>query len=121
MSPGVRRIAVVAPASRLSPEVIGKVHAQAAGLYPDRTPEVFFHPQCLANSGHFAGDDATRAAAFLEVANDEAYDAVWFARGGYGAGRLLEAILPRLEPPAARQGYLGLSDGDALLSARHRD
>ncbi len=120
MSPGVRRIAVVAPASRLSPEVIGKVHAQAAGLYPDRTPEIFFHPQCLANSGHFAGDDATRAAAFVEVANDGAYDAVWFARGGYGAGRLIESILPRLAPAAAEKAYLGYSDGGALLAALYR-
>ena len=38
----------------------------------------------LARHGHFAGDDALRARAFVEVANDEGYDALWFARGGYG-------------------------------------
>ena len=54
-------------------------------------------------SGHFAGDDATRAAAFVEVANDEAYDAVWFARGGYGAGRLVEPVLPALGAAGAAQ------------------
>lgn len=117
MTAALRRIAVVAPSSRLSPEVIGKVHELAGRLYPDRTPEIVFHPQCLLSSGHFAGDDAHRAAAFVEVANDEAYDAVWFARGGYGSGRLIELILPRLGEAARRKAYLGYSDGGALLGA----
>ena len=56
----------------------------AARLYPERKPEIVFHPQCFASHGHFAGDDDTRARAFLEVANDDHTDAVWFARGGYG-------------------------------------
>jgi muramoyltetrapeptide carboxypeptidase len=104
----------------MSPEVAGKVQALAAALYPDRTPEIAFHPQCLAAWGHFAGDDATRAAAFVEVANDERYDAVWFARGGYGSGRLAEMVLPRLGPAARRKAYLGYSDGGALLAALYR-
>ena len=75
------------------------------------------HPQCFLSSGHFAGDDAGRAAALIEVANSEAYDAVWFARGGYGSGRLIEAVLPRLGPAARRKTWLGYSDGGALLAA----
>lgn len=117
MSGPIRRITVVAPSSRMSPEVAGRVHALAAGLYPDRTPTIAFHPQCLASSGHFAGDDATRAAAFIEAANDDGHDAVWFARGGYGAGRLAELVLPRLNGAARRKTYLGYSDGGALLGA----
>jgi muramoyltetrapeptide carboxypeptidase len=117
MTAALRRIAVVAPSSRLSPEVIGKVHELAARLYPGRTPEIVFHPQCLFSSGHFAGDDAQRAAAFVEAANDPAFDAVWFARGGYGSGRLIELILPRLTAAARRKAYLGYSDGGALLGA----
>jgi len=89
----------------------------AARLYPDRMPEIVFHPQCWAQSGHFAGDDATRAEAFVEVANDERYEAVWFARGGYGSGRLAEIVLPRLSDTASRKSYLGYSDGGALLAA----
>ena len=77
------RIGVVAPASRMSPEVAERVPTLARSLYPDRTPEIVFHPQCFASHGHFAGDDETRAQAFLDIANDESYDAVWFARGGY--------------------------------------
>src|SRR5947207_1914361 len=65
MSDQVVRIAVVAPSSRLSPEVPARVNELAAGLYPDRCPQIVFHPQCLASSGHFAGDDAVRAAAFV--------------------------------------------------------
>jgi muramoyltetrapeptide carboxypeptidase len=112
-----RRIAVVAPSGRVSPEVMGKVHALAASLYSVGAPEVVFHPQCLLTSGHFAGDDAARAAAFVEVANDAAFDAVWFARGGYGSGRLIELVLPRLTATARRKAYLGYSDGGALLGA----
>ena len=64
---------MVAPASRLSPEVVDKVLAVAKRRYPERTPEIVFHPQCFATHGHFAGDDDTRAQAFLDVANDESY------------------------------------------------
>ncbi len=111
------RIAVVAPSSRTSPEVAERVLALAARLYPGRTPDIVFHPQCFASSGHFAGDDATRAAAFVEVANDPAYDVVWFARGGYGSGRLVETVLPLLKAAARDKAYLGYSDGGALLGA----
>ena len=88
------RIGVVAPASRMAPEVAERVPAVARSLYPDRTPEIVFHPQCLAAHGHFAGDDETRAQAFLDIANDESYDAVWFARG------VGSAMLPDDTPPA---------------------
>src|SRR5262245_17757230 len=84
------RIGVVAPASRMSPEVAERVQTLAGSLYPDRTPEIFFHPQCFATHGHFAGDDELRAQSFLDIANDESYDAVWFARGGYGSCRIVE-------------------------------
>ena len=120
MSGEFPRIAVVAPSSRLSPEAAGRVQSLVVELYPRRAPEIVFHPQCMAGCGHFAGDDATRAAAFIEVANDERFDAVWFARGGYGAGRLVEAVLPALGEPARRKAYLGYSDGGALLAALYR-
>jgi muramoyltetrapeptide carboxypeptidase len=111
------KIGVVAPASRMSEDVAASVPALAARLYPDRTPEIVFHPQCFASHGHFAGDDETRAQAFLEVANDESYDAVWFARGGYGSCRVIESIMPRLRPPSREKAYLGYSDVGMLLAA----
>jgi muramoyltetrapeptide carboxypeptidase len=114
---GGTRIAVVAPSTRFAPEAAERVLRLARELYPDGPPQIVFHPQCYATHGHFAGDDAARAAALIEVANSQAYDAVWFARGGYGAGRLIEAVLPALGPVARRKTYLGYSDGGALLAA----
>src|SRR3954467_10747210 len=114
------RIGVVAPASRMSPEVAERVPALAGLLYPDRTPEIVFHPQCFASHGHFAGDDDTRARAFLDIANDESFDAVWFARGGYGSCRMVEAVLRGLSEPARRKAYVGYSDAGVLLAALYR-
>ena len=111
------RIGVVAPASRMSPEVAERVPTLARSLYPNRTPEIVFHPQCFASHGHFAGDDESRGEAFLDIANDESYDAVWVARGGYGSCRVVEAVMCRLTEPSRRKTYLGYSDTGTLLAA----
>ena len=111
------RIGVVAPSSRIAPALAEAVEALAVRLYPLIPPSIEFHPQCYASAGHFAGSDAQRADAFVEVANDPRYDALWFARGGYGSGRLAAAILPRLEPAARAKTYLGYSDAGYLLGA----
>jgi muramoyltetrapeptide carboxypeptidase len=114
------RIGVVAPASRMSAEVALRVPTLAGSLYPNRTPEIVFHPQCFASHGHFAGDDETRTQAFLDIANDESYDAVWFARGGYGSCRVAEAVMCRLTESSRRKAYLGYSDTGVLLAALYR-
>jgi muramoyltetrapeptide carboxypeptidase len=118
---GRKRIGVVAPSTRLTDGVAEAVTALAAELYGERAPEIRFHPQCWFSYGHFAGDDNARAEAFLEVANDPACDALWFARGGYGCGRLIERVLPRLTDAARAKAYLGYSDAGAMLSALHRN
>ena len=56
------RIGVVAPASRMSPDTADKVVALSQRLYGDRAPQIVCPPPGLASSGHFAGDDVTRAA-----------------------------------------------------------
>jgi muramoyltetrapeptide carboxypeptidase len=104
----------------LSPEVAVRVSTLAKRLYPDRTPEIIFHPQCFASHGHFAGDDETRARAFLDIANDESFDAVWVARGGYGSCRVAESIMSRLKQPSRRKTYMGYSDAGMLLAALYR-
>jgi muramoyltetrapeptide carboxypeptidase len=114
------KIGVVAPASRMSPDVAARVLALAERLYPERTPEIVFHPQCFASHGHFAGEDEARAQAFLDVANDASFDAVWYARGGYGSCRVVESIMPRLTQPSRRKAYLGYSDAGMLLAALYR-
>ena len=115
-----RKIAVIAPGSRLSADVADKVQSLAAKLYPGGRPEIYFHPQCLESHGHFAGDDATRTQAFLEVANDETYDAVWCARGGYGSCRVAEAVIRGLTEAARHKAYVGYSDAGTLLAGLYR-
>jgi muramoyltetrapeptide carboxypeptidase len=79
--------------------------------------ELRIHPQCFLSWGHFAGDDDSRADAFVEIANDPGFDAVWIARGGYGACRILSRVLDRLAPEAMGKTYLGYSDAGSLLAA----
>lgn len=64
-------------------------------------------------TGYLAGDDARRLREWIEAASDPEAKAIWCARGGYGALRLL----PRLEtarllhPPRL---VVGFSDATAL-------
>ena len=115
------RIGVVAPGSRIEPEIAEKVTQTVASLYRDRAPEIWFHPQCFLTSGHFAGCDATRCDAFVETANDDSFDAVWFARGGYGTCRLIVDALPRLTSAARDKHYLGYSDVGSILAALYKE
>ena len=110
------RIAVCAPASPIQPEDEARLRAVAA----DQPVEIHIHPQCFASEGHFAGADAVRLAAFLDCANDPMFDAVWFARGGYGSNRMAGAALEQLGPAAAHKAYLGYSDMGYLLGALYR-
>ena len=116
---GKVKIGVVAPAARLHPETAERVTQLAATAFQGRA-EIVFHPQCFLSAGHFAGDDETRAAAFLEFANDPSFAHVWFARGGYGSGRILPRVLNGLGGAAKDKSYLGYSDGGFLLAALYR-
>jgi muramoyltetrapeptide carboxypeptidase len=114
------RIAVVAPSSRF--DDWREVEAHVGGIAERQHPgvEVHFHPQCSLAHNHFAGTDAEREAALVEVANDPAFDAVWFARGGYGSNRIAERALARFGPPARDKVWLGYSDTGFLLAGLHR-
>jgi muramoyltetrapeptide carboxypeptidase len=120
MSKETVRIGIVAPGSRLSREVADSVLDVARSLDATRRPDLYFSPQCFLSSGHFAGDDQARARAFLEIANDSSFDALWFARGGYGSCRLTELILPQLSDAARRKIYLGYSDAGFLLAGLYK-
>ena len=109
------RIGVVGVSSILKPEVEARTRATAARLYPDGEAELLFAP-FHAPCGHFAGTDAERAADFLRFANDQDLDALWFCRGGYGSGRLIETIVAGLEPQARDKAYLGYSDAGSLMA-----
>jgi muramoyltetrapeptide carboxypeptidase len=110
------RIGVTAPAARIEPAVAHEVTALAAQTLGSGV-EIVFDPQCHLASGHFAGDDTARAEAFVRVANDPTFDALWVARGGYGSARLIARVLPKLGDAARRKSYLGFSDAGALLGA----
>jgi muramoyltetrapeptide carboxypeptidase len=109
------KIGVVAPASRIDESTAERVRTVARESFGGRV-ELVFYPQCFLSWGHFAGDDAARADAFVELANDGSFDALWWARGGYGANRIVEAVLPRLTERARNKVYLGYSDAGFLLS-----
>lgn len=114
------KIGIVNASSRLNPERGEAIKAWFETNIPDRSVSVVFHPSVFSKHGHFGGDDATRAAAFVEFANDPRLDAVWFARGGYGSCRIAEAVLPRLKPVAREKRYLGYSDAGTLLAMMYR-
>ena len=111
------RVRLCAPSTPLSRDDAARVMA-LAGDYPGVTLD--FHPQCFAVDGHFAGSDHARLAAFLDCANDPRCDAVWFARGGYGAVRIAEAALAGLAPAAQDKLFLGYSDAGTMLGALYR-
>jgi len=112
------KIGIVAPASRMPQDIADKVTAFAGSEFPQA--ELFFHPQSFGEAGHFAGSDAARAEAFLDIANDAAFDALWIARGGYGSGRIADAVLSRLARPALAKTYLGYSDAGFLLAGLYK-
>jgi muramoyltetrapeptide carboxypeptidase len=99
-------------------ELADKAIALAKQVYGGRV-ELVFHPQCFLSSGHFAGDDCDRIDALVEVGNDPDLDAVWFARGGYGACRVAEYAIPQLDAAARRKAWMGYSDIGFLLAGLH--
>jgi muramoyltetrapeptide carboxypeptidase len=99
-------------------EDAARVTALAEAEFPDVA--LHFHPQCFQSEGHFAGPDGLRLAALLECANDPGYDAVWFARGGYGACRIAEDAIAGMGQSAQHKAFLGYSDAGFLLGALYR-
>ena len=110
-----KHVALVCPGGPITRNLADKV-VEIAADYCDQALQLHFHNQCFEIAGHFAGTDAARSEAFLEVANDPNYDAVWFARGGYGACRLDDAIFGNLNGSALQKQYLGYSDTGVLLA-----
>jgi muramoyltetrapeptide carboxypeptidase len=111
------RVAICAPSRSITEEDAARVLA-LAGDYPEL--ELHFHPQCFLSEGHFAGSDAQRLAALVECAEDPAFDAVWFARGGYGANRIAQEAVAGLSKAAEGKSYLGYSDTGYVLAALYR-
>ncbi|MDY7098046.1 MAG: LD-carboxypeptidase [Pseudomonadota bacterium] len=112
------KIAICAPATPITRDHAAALEELVAAEFPMHS--VTFHDQCFERQGHFAGDDLRRLTAFVECANDPAFDAVWFAKGGYGSNRIAEAAIVRLNAAAREKSYVGFSDCGYLLAALYR-
>ena len=111
--PAGARVALVAPAGPLSgPEELDTSIANARSLGWEPVPGA----NVLARHGYLGGTDAERLQDLNAALADESVDAIWSARGGYGAMRLLPyvdwAALSR-RPRA----LIGFSDVTALHAA----
>jgi len=120
MSKETKHIALVCPGGPITQDLAAQIGSIAAARFGEQL-QLHFHPQCFLTAGHFAGSDAERSAAFLEVANDPKFDAVWFARGGYGACRLDESVFPKLNDAARAKTYLGYSDAGMIMARLYKE
>ena len=88
----------------------GLVHIAAAGLRPVLDDGLFSRQRYLA------GDDARRLAELQHAITDPTCRAIWVARGGYGATRLLPQVTPE-SIAAGNKWLIGFSDTTALHCA----
>jgi muramoyltetrapeptide carboxypeptidase len=109
-------VRVIAPSSPFDPTALQKgleVLSGRLGLRPRMRNDV------VARRGYLAGDDARRADEWREAVADPEARAIFCARGGYGAMRILPAIdpAPLLAHPRA---LVGFSDVTALHAVLNR-
>lgn len=111
LPPGTR-VRIPAPASPVREPFLrqGLEALRRQGLLPFHSPSVF--------DRHFysAGTDESRAGDLAAALVDPDAGAVWFARGGYGSGRLLPALDRAFpDPPRVPKAIIGCSDTTFLL------
>jgi len=108
-------VRVVAPSGPVDPENLraGVAILRGLGL------EVRFRADVTARHGYLAGDDARRLAEWREASADREARALFCARGGYGAMRILDQIdpTPLLDPA---KWVVGFSDVTALHALLNR-
>ncbi len=117
--PPLRRgdpVRVIAPASAFDPDAFARgldVLSGRLGLAPRVRDDV------VARRAYLAGDDARRIEEWREAVADRDARAIFCARGGYGAMRILPAIdpAPLLERPKL---LVGFSDVTALHAVLNR-
>jgi muramoyltetrapeptide carboxypeptidase len=103
------RIAIVSPSSPVDPELLGLGVARLAERY---TPVLDKH--VFDAERYLAGGDGVRAAALSQALGDPDIHAVFCARGGSGAGRLLPLLKLGVQPPKL---LVGCSDATVLHAA----
>jgi muramoyltetrapeptide carboxypeptidase len=106
-------VRVVAPSGPFDPERLERGLAVLRDRFGLRTR---MRDDICAQRGYLAGDDARREAEWREAVGDPEARAIWCARGGYGAIR----ILAGLEPGALLRSpklVIGFSDVTAIHAA----
>lgn len=111
-------VAVVAPSGPVDP---GRLDAGLAtlrhlGLHPTAFASTHARTDRLG-TGYLAGDDVLRAKDLTTALADPAYRAVFCARGGYGAQRVIDLVEWDSVDPEAPRVVVGFSDVTALLEA----
>lgn len=116
--PGAR-IAVIAPSGVVRPERLERGLAVLTSWGYE--PVVGTH--VLSVAGHTAGTVAQRREDLAWALGAPDIDAVWFARGGFGAMHLLEDLvrMSRRGQVIAGRPILGFSDATAFLAALYRE
>lgn len=95
-------VRIVAPSSPVEEEALRRGCAELERL----GYQVKWDPRVLARQAYFAGSTEERLAKLLWALEDEASQAVFCARGGYGSAYLLERLEPRrLKLPKALVGF----------------
>ncbi len=107
---------VVAPSSPIEPEAL---ESGVAVLRDGFGLRVRMRDDVTAREGYLAGSDARRLSEWKGAASDLEARAVFLARGGYGATRLLSQLEPaRLLHPA--KWVVGYSDATAIHAVLNR-
>jgi muramoyltetrapeptide carboxypeptidase len=91
LPPGIRHVAVIAPASPDKPEKV----AAAVALVEAWGVRVTVMPSAVASCtdpGGRSADEATRLADIRICLEDRSVDLLWCVRGGYGSVQLLDAM-----------------------------
>ncbi|MDO8494443.1 MAG: LD-carboxypeptidase [Deltaproteobacteria bacterium] len=78
--------------------------------------EVFFRKDLFAKAGYLAGDDQRRAEELTELLSNKKIEAVFFARGGYGAQRIIPLLPVEKIKKFTPKPLIGFSDVTALLT-----
>jgi muramoyltetrapeptide carboxypeptidase len=118
LPPKLRRgdpVRVVAPSGPFDPAAFDRglaVLSDRLGLVPRMRSDV------TARRGYLAGDDARRAEEWREAVADPEARAIFCARGGYGAMRILPAVdpAPLLDRPKAVVGFSDVTAVHAVLN-----
>ena len=106
------QVGIIAPSS-----VIPKIEFEIGADYLAKNGfELSIHPSVYGQHYFYSGSDEARAQAILDFAFDPGIQAIWAARGGYGATHLLPLLekATRKKKPK-KKTFLGYSDSTALM------